>query len=468
MTNDAAAGSPAGSIWDGVAGGTTDTARFVEAADTLLRRAVVAAGGGDTVRDDLVAGLRAVLALSGPYSVLRIGDEARVAAGGPQDVDVPPRRAFARTAARANEHVLALVEQSAGAGPATATWDHRTDTFTSSCVGYVWTPPVVARLLGAGGSHLARNYYNEWLWQLAALRDALVPFVEPSAVQFVVSEGGLRHLEQARDAVVLELTTRRLSYRTLASFVVTVVSGAEVARAADAVGSVYGAANSQVRALPVVLTDRDVHASPYLFDAVPAEDRPNDAGPAHGGDEHGGQRDGNRAFVAEPGPDDAVLWRADAHADGEEHGEADRGPAAADAVDVTEHPPAHASAAPVSHLRLTVSSGAERRSADLGVALRSHRYALRADSTPAESGGPAQVRAAPAALLDLPGTIAPAGQQVAVDTGGSWGLALLLLAKIAAGHSALSTGGSVAGLGASTGLPDDALVVLDVRPPAAG
>src|SRR5690606_34613231 len=60
--------------------------------------------------------------------------------------------------------------------------------------------------------------YNEWLWQLVLLRDALIPFTGQQRVRFRADRDGLTRLADARDRFVVEIMTRRVAHAALTRF----------------------------------------------------------------------------------------------------------------------------------------------------------------------------------------------------------------------------------------------------------
>lgn len=185
-------------------------ADFIAEADRLLEAAVGATVQTSglarrEVRRLLVEGLAESLSTFGPLAVVRLDTRAQ---------NLGARRDLQQSAELVNRLILEHVdaadprgEEGRGVGADSG--------FVSHCVGYVWTEPVAQVLVGPTGIHMARNHYNEWLWQLVTLRDALIPFTRPQAVRVLADADGLRGLEGSRDRFVYELTTRRITFDTL-------------------------------------------------------------------------------------------------------------------------------------------------------------------------------------------------------------------------------------------------------------
>jgi hypothetical protein len=75
----------------------------------------------------------------------------------------------------------------------------------SHCYGHLLTPAAADLLRGRRGGPVTMQLYNEWLHQVVLLRDALLPFVNWQDVPLRISPTGLRHIEPARDAFLIEL-----------------------------------------------------------------------------------------------------------------------------------------------------------------------------------------------------------------------------------------------------------------------
>ncbi|MEU3168708.1 hypothetical protein [Streptosporangium sp. NPDC006930] len=230
--------------WNDFAGGrAVDPATFVAAASTLLESAVAAAGGGEATKADFVAGLQATLSTSGPYGTLRLD-------AGLADRDV--RGELRENAIAVSEVVLDLVRTVPGTEAPGPSDIH------SSCVGYAWIPPVVERLIAGPGLHAARNLYNEWLWQLVLLRDALIPFTDPSRVRVLADADGLTRLQDARDWFVVQVMTRRIAHAAIVRFAAEALTGGH---AEGAYGFQYGGAV----VLPPVALDGELLGPAYLL-----------------------------------------------------------------------------------------------------------------------------------------------------------------------------------------------------------
>ena len=250
----------AGMSWnDFGTGRSVDAAGFLQAAHTLLESAVAAAGGvdgPDAVRRDMIAGLEASLRTTGPYATLRLDT-------GPADEGV--RRELADNTARVSSLVTGLVRNAAAAGsPPTRRVDVR-----SSCVGYTWIPAVVDRLATGAELHAARTLYNEWLWQLVLLRDALVPFVDAGAVRIGVDADGLTRLRDARDRFTVTLMTRRIAHSALVGFAADVIVG-------EHVDGAYGFQHDGTLVLPPVALRGVAPAPAYLLGAAAVRLVPDD------------------------------------------------------------------------------------------------------------------------------------------------------------------------------------------------
>jgi hypothetical protein len=408
-----------GTEWNDFGGGRlVDPAEFVAAAHHLLDSAVAAAGDVPGARADLVDGLAAALRLTGPYATLRLDTGL---------ADQPARAELAASAEAAAELVLRLV----GTNPGPAR--ERIPDIRSSCVGYSWTPEVVALLLAGPHLHPARNLYNEWLWQLVLLRDALIPFTAHERVRFRADRDGLTRLADARDRFVVEIMTRRVAHAALTRFAAELLAPGAVP---GDVREFYGFQADGALVLPPVALDGPLLRPVHLLE----------------------QREGTLAglpldeiafFV--PADDDQLAIPPTAL------GEATRTPA-----DVTVVPLAHRlvpGAPGPSRTRtvdLVVGFDGHEWAVDLGQALRGHRYAAR----PAPDSGPAGAEDRPAAawsgcaVLRADGAVTlPDGGGV-LPTGGQRALVLALLGRLRPGSVVLWAGQPVA---------DPNAVLIDVR-----
>ncbi|MEU6697864.1 hypothetical protein [Pseudonocardia sp. NPDC046786] len=428
-------------------------AEFVAAAGNLLGAALAALGedDGPGARTDLVDGLAAVLRLDGPYATLRMDT-------GP--AGQPARAELAASAAAASELVLDLVGRAVPEAPA------RIDDIHSSCVGYAWTPAVVALLLERPGRHAARNLYNEWLWQLVLLRDVLIPFSTPERTRVHADADGLTRLQDDRDRFVVQLMTRRVAHAELVRFAARVsVPDAAVP------GAAFGFRTGDALVLPPVAL-----GGPVL-------------GPAHllewrtGGID--GLPDGDTVFFV---PADAAGDRSGPDADPRDPGDVTVVPIHGRLVAGAPGPAGGYS------LDLVVRFDEHEWRADLGRALAGHRYAIRptggdaaAAATEAGAGtagtatsstaGTATSSTAGTATSSTAGTATsgtadpaawsgcavlrrdgavdlPPGGGV-VPTGGQWALTLALLGRLTPGSVVLWQGQDV------SAVPD--AVLLDLR-----
>ncbi|WP_062353063.1 hypothetical protein [Herbidospora yilanensis] len=375
-------------------GRAVDPAAFVAAAATLLESAIAATGGGEATRADFVAGLEASLSTSGPYATLRLD-------AGLVDQDV--RTELRENTNAVSEVVLDLVRTTSGTpGPLDV---------HSSCVGYSWTPPVAERLIGGANLHGARNLYNEWLWQLVLLRDALIPFIDPARVRLLADADGLTRLQDARDWFAVQAMTRRIAHAAIVRFAAEAVTGRPAAEA-------YGFQHGGAVVLPPIAFDGDLLGPAYLLDRREGTLVPEDVAYfVYGGEEASGPLS---APTRELGDIEVVSLT-------------DRlvpGPAGPGATRT---------------LSLVVGFDGHEWAADLGRALRGHRYAGR----PAAPGdGPAGSAVAGAwsgcAVLKQDGEVAvPEGG--VIPTGGQRALTLALLGRLRPGNVVLYTGQEVGG-----------------------
>jgi hypothetical protein len=406
--------------WNDFGPQSVATARdVVRAAGGLLDAAVRACGGGDPARRDLVAGLAAILSADTAYSTLRLDTGA---------TDHGPRHELAAQAERASAYVLELVDDVAIRDTP------RLSDIRSSCVGYVWTPEVVERLIKPSDQHRARNLYNEWQWQLVLLRDALIPFTDPTVVELAVGADGLTRLSDARDHFVVELMTRRISHATIVDFAAEAVLGRHRTGA-------FGFTTARATVLPPVVTARSLKVPAYLLSYTPLVEPPLPT-----------------ATFLVPSVDD--YWATPSEPI---HG----APRARDEVEVVALHSQLSRGAPHDEgalsLDLSVGFDSHAWSVDLGQALRGHRYAHRPSASIGDPGRPAdeQVSAwSGCAVLRVDQSVdAPRGVQL-IPTGGQVPLGLALLGRLRPGHVVLYAGEDVASLEAEVG-PD--LVLIDVR-----
>ena len=388
---------------DFAAGRAVDPAAFVAAAHALLESAVAAAGGGEAARADFVAGLEASLATSGPYATLRL--DAGLA-------DQGVRGELRDNAIAVSEVVLDLVRSMSGTGTPGPLDIH------SNCVGYAWIPPVVERLIGEPGLHAARNLYNEWLWQLVLLRDALIPFTDPSRVRLLADADGLTRLRDARDWFTVQLMTRRIPHAAIVRFAAEAVTGGYAEGA-------YGFQHGGTVVLPPVALDGDLLGPAYLLGlregTLVAEDTAYFVQ---------GQEDGETAST--------LSVPARAIGDVEVVGLTDR---------LVPGPPVNPSGAAgpvVRTLSLVVGFDGHEWTTDLGRALRGHRYAARPAAAEATTE-PGDAAAWPGcAVLRQDGQVAVPDGGV-IPTGGQRALTLALLGRLRPGNVVLYTGQAVGG-----------------------
>ena len=383
--------------WNDFAGGrAVDPATFVAAASTLLESAVAAAGGAEAARTDFIAGLEASMSTSGPYATLRL--DAGLA-------DQGVRGELRENAVAVSEMILDLVRSTSGTPGVTD--------IHSSCVGYAWTPPVVERLINGSGMHAARNLYNEWLWQLVLLRDALIPFTDPSQVRVLADAGGLTRLQEARDWFAVQVMTRRIAHAAIVRFAAEAVTGGHAEGA-------YGFQHEGAVVLPPVALGGELLGPAYLLSrhegTLVAEDTVYFVQ---------GQEDGE--------PTNTLSVPARAIGDVEVVGLTDR---------LVPGPPGPRATRTLS---LVVGFDGHEWTADRGRALRGHRYAAR----PADPGGSRPAAAtvdawSGCAVLRQDGEVAvPEGG--VIPTGGQRALTLALLGRLRPGNVVLYTGQEVGG-----------------------
>ncbi|MGR6919473.1 hypothetical protein ACU635_35010 [[Actinomadura] parvosata] len=383
--------------WNDFAEGrAVDPATFVAAASTLLESAVAAAGGGQATRADFIAGLEAGLSTSGPYATLRL--DAGLAG---QEV----RGELRENAIAVSEVVLDLVRSTSGTPGV--------PDIHSSCVGYAWIPPVVERLIAGPGMHAARNLYNEWLWQLVLLRDALIPFTDPSRVRLLADAGGLTRLQDARDWFAVQVMTRRIAHAAIVRFAAEAVTGGHAEGA-------YGFQHGGTVVLPPVAFDGELLGPAYLLS--PHEGALVAEGTAYFVQ---GQEDGETAST--------LSAPAREIGDVEVVGLTDR---------LVPGPPGPGATRTLS---LVVGFDGHEWAADLGRALRGHRYAAR----PAGSGDSRPTATtvgawSGCAVLRQDGEVAVPGGGV-IPTGGQRALTLALLGRLRPGNVVLYTGQEVGG-----------------------
>ncbi|GAB1511035.1 hypothetical protein [Actinophytocola sp. KF-1] len=383
------------------AGRAVTAASFVAAARSLLDAAVDAAGGGEQTRADFVAGLAACLSTAGPYATLRLD-------AGLVDQDV--RDELAANVEAVSALVLDLVA-AAPPGPRGPADIH------SSCVGYSWIPPVVSRLIGGPEPHPARNLYNEWLWQLVLLRDALIPFTNAAEVPVLAGPDGLTRLQDARDWFAVQVMTRRIAHEAIVRFAAEVVAG-------ERADGAYGFQHGGAVVLPPVALDGPVLGPAYLLAHRTGTLVPEDV-----------------AFFV-PGED---LETATLSAPAKTAGEVDVVPLSDRLV------PGPPGPGRTRTLTLVVGFDGREWSADLGQALRGHRYADRPRGPQGTSTGDGRAWSGCAVLREDGAVAVPDGG--IIPTGGQRALTLALLGRLRPGNVVLWTGQAVPPAG----------VLLDVR-----
>ena len=385
-------------------------AEFIDAAGVLLDAAVDATTrtsslAGEAVRRTLIEGLAESLSTDGPLAVLHLDTRG---------FNLGARADLQRQTEQAGRFILERLGDLAGGH---APGDDR---FVSHCVGYVWSPGVVQLLIGPTGTHVARNHYNEWLWQMVALRDALIPFARPEAVPILADASGLRRIEPSRDRFVFELSSRRVSFETLLSHAAAVTGAVDPAPA-----GAYGVSSDGVAVLPAFLIHRRLDSSPWVFDLV------------------------------EPSPSrrDGYIIGADS-----------------DSPDLIEAPSSLSAVTVVSidgelravddGLVLDVGFDGHRWQVDAGAIATGHRRALR-PSGQGTAAAPA-VEISGCRVLRSPAPVHSDGEPVVIPTGGQWPLVAALLGRITPGHAVLWRGEETDSLASATA-HDGGLVLVDLR-----
>ncbi|MFF0341723.1 hypothetical protein [Kribbella sp. NPDC004875] len=399
--------------WNDFGNGTMVGAEaFVRAADALLASALEHIGGGDAARDDLVAGLQAILTVDTSYSTLRL-DVGPVGHG--------PRQELARNAEAVSAYILSLVRRAA-AEPV-----HRLADIRSSCVGYLWTEPVIERLIGAGDNHPARNLYNEWQWQLVLLRDLLMVFANPDAVRFCADHDGLTRLQTARDGFVVQAMTRRIAHVAVVDLAADFLVGHHESGA-------FGFTDGGASVLPSVVSAPALDVPAYLLTYSPT----SEVGTTFFFPE---RDDYYSPSVVQPEPDPKpveeieVVELSSRVTDGPVRGDGHR------------------------TLRLTVGFDEHEWSVDLGQALRGHRYARRPD-LPSGEAATGLSGWSGCAVLRAEDNVSGRGGFQLIPTGGQPALGLALLGRLRPGNVVLYAGQDLEALSARLG-PD--LVLIDVR-----
>lgn len=382
-------------------GRVTTAASFVAAARSLLDAAVDAAGGGEETLADFVAGLTACLSTTGPYATLRVD-------AGLVDQDV--RGELTANIEAVSALVLDLVRDAPPGRPGPAD-------IHSSCVGYSWIPPVVRRLIGGPELHPARNLYNEWLWQLVLLRDALIPFTNAAEVPVLAGPDGLTRLQNARDWFAVQVMTRRIAHEAIVRFAAEVVAG-------ERIDGAYGFQHGGAVVLPPVALDGPVLGPAYLLTHRAGTLVPEEV-----------------AFFVPGADQEAATLSAPAKA--------------ADEVEVVSLSdrlvPGPPGPGRTRTLTLVVGFDGHEWTADLGQALRGHRYAARPTGPQGTSAVDTGAWSGCAVLREDGAVAVPDGGLI--PTGGQRALTLALLGRLRPGNVVLWTGQDAA----------PASVLLDVR-----
>lgn len=289
----------------------------------------------------------------------------------------------------------------------------------SHCYGHLLTPPAAGLLMGHRGGPVTMQLYNEWLHQVVLLRDALLPFTNWQDVPLLVTPAGLRHTEAARDRFLTELLVRRIRHTSIVDFACHVVTGGSGPEG-------YGFDHDGGTVLPAVVDGRPLTAPRHLLTWRP---RPGTEGTA--------------TYVAEV----------------EDYYAAPR--TLVEDLPATAGTPERLTGRIVSGLavdgtrtaRIEVAHDGTTARADLGQALRGHRFAHREEPTEGTPPPPAADAARTAgvrAVLDAPGLVWTQDGEVAVDATGQDDLAVLaLLGRLypenvvlrPAGPTAVSSGG---------------------------
>ncbi|MGW3471441.1 hypothetical protein ACWDKQ_23975 [Saccharopolyspora sp. NPDC000995] len=383
--------------WNDFTGGrAVDAATFVAAAHTLLESAVAAAGGGEATRAEFVAGLAASLSTSGPYATLRLDT-------GLADQEV--RRELTENVESVSALVLDLVRSARPAGVSGP------GDIQSSCVGYAWIPPVAKRLTADAGLHAARNLYNEWLWQIVLLRDALIPFTNPAEVLLRADADGLTRLRDTRDWFAVQVMTRRVPHAAIVRFAAEAVT-------AEYVDGAYGFQHGGVVVLPPVALDGPLLGPVYLLTWRETKLVPDDL-----------------AFFVHAEQPSVNTLSAPTRAAGE-----------VEVVELLDRlVPGSPGPGRTRTLTLVVGFDDHEWMVDLGQALRGHRYASR----PPHQDSPRNTSAVDnswsgCAVLREDGAVSVPGGGL-IPTGGQRALTLALLGRLRPGNVVLYTGQDVSG-----------------------
>lgn len=262
----------------------------------------------------------------------------------------------------------------------------------SHCYGHLLTPAAADLLLRHRGGPVTMQLYNEWLHQMVLLRDALLPFTNWQDVPVLIGPTGLRHTEDGRDTFLTELLVRQIRHSGIVAHARRTLTGT-----AGPAG--YGFDHDGGTVLPAVLDSPPATAPRYLLTWR---------------------------------PDPAVRHTATYLPDPADYDAAPRTPL----DQLPPHTPATAprtltgrvTAGPVHDgvrtARIAVTHDGTTAHADLGQALRGHRFAHR--RTP----GPTGTAPRPVAAWDLlraPQLVQAGDTGGTVDTTGLDGLTVLAL-----------------------------------------
>ncbi|MFC8228728.1 hypothetical protein [Streptomyces sp. NPDC057287] len=266
----------------------------------------------------------------------------------------------------------------------------------SHCYGHLLTHPATDLLMGSRGGPVTIQLYNEWIHQMVLLRDSLLPFTNWQDVPLRVTPTGLRAVEQDRDRFLTELLVRRIRHTSIVDFARHVVTGGSGPAG-------YGFDHDGGTVLPAVLDGEPLTAPRHLLTWRPSA-----------------SSEGTVTYVAEaadyytePRTPAADLPPA-AGAEGRATGRVVTGPA----VDGTRT------------ARIEVTLGDTTAHADLGQALRGHRFARPAPGPGTTAAGAART-AGLRSVLGAPGLVWTQDDDVTLDATGQDGLvALALLGRL--------------------------------------
>ncbi|MFD5874546.1 hypothetical protein [Streptomyces sp. NPDC060322] len=305
----------------------------------------------------------------------------------------------------------------------------------SHCYGHLLTHPATDLLMGRRGGPVTIQLYNEWIHQMVLLRDALLPFTNWQEVPLRVTPEGLRPVEQGRDRFLTELLVRRIRHTTVVDFARHVVTGGSGPAG-------YGFDHEGGTALPAVLDGEPLTAPRHLLTWRPSA--PAAASEAS---------EGTTTYVAEAADyyteprTPAADLPSGAGEEGRVTGRVVTGPA----VDGTRT------------ARIEVTLGDRTAHADLGQALRGHRFARPAPAPGTTTAGAART-AGLWAVLGAPGLVWTQDDDVTVDATGQDGLvALALLGRLYPENVFLRSAGRLPGPAAGGEGPGRVTVDLPAR-----